>query len=81
MNDNCILVVVKNLSFEEEMKENGRLVIFVSKDVFVRVKVDVIGLFVEDFLNDWVVDNDEMYSGYKDLYISQQLFSFFYGKN
>lgn len=80
-NDNRILAVAKNLSLEEETKENGRPVILVSKDVLVRVKADAIGLLAEDFLNDRVVDNDEMYSGYKDLYISQQLFSSFYGKN
>lgn len=74
-NDNRILAVAKNLSLEEETKENGRPVILVSKDVLVRVKADAIGLLAEDFLNDRVVDNDEMYSGYKDLYISQQLFS------
>ncbi|MEC1547162.1 PhoH family protein [Bacillus rugosus] len=79
-NDNRILAVAKNLSLEEETKENGRPVILVSKDVLVRVKADAIGLLAEDFLNDRVVDNDEMYSGYKDLYISQQLFSSFYGK-
>lgn len=76
-NDNRILAVAKNLSLEEETKENGRPVILVSKDVLVRVKADAIGLLAEDFLNDRVVDNDEMYSGYKDLYISQQLFSSF----
>ncbi|MCY8309245.1 PhoH family protein [Bacillus vallismortis] len=80
-NDNRILAVAKNLSLEEETKEAGRPVILVSKDVLVRVKADAIGLHAEDFLNDRVVDNDEMYSGYKDLYISQQLFSSFYGKN
>jgi PhoH-like ATPase len=80
-NDNRILAVAKNLSLEEETKENGRPVILVSKDVLVRVKADAIGLLAEDFLNDRVVDNDEMYSGYKDLYINQQLFSSFYGKN
>lgn len=76
-NDNRILAVAKNLSLEEETKENGRPVILVSKDVLVRVKADAIGLLAEDFLNDRVVDNDEMYSGYKDLYISQQLFRLF----
>ncbi|TYS11949.1 PhoH family protein [Bacillus subtilis] len=80
-NDNRILAVAKNLSLEEETKEDGRPVILVSKDVLVRVKADAIGLHAEDFLNDRVVDNDEMYNGYKDLYISQQLFSSFYGKN
>ncbi len=79
-NDNRILAVAKNLSLEEETKEDGRAVILVSKDVLVRVKADAIGPHAEDFLNDRVVDNDEMYSGYKDLYISQQMLSSFMGK-
>lgn len=37
-NDNRILAVAKNLSLEEERKENGRPVILVSKDALVRVK-------------------------------------------
>lgn len=48
-NDNRILAVAKNLSLEEETKEDGREVILVSKDVLVRVKADAIGLKAEDF--------------------------------
>ncbi|ATO29281.1 hypothetical protein RA13_15790 [Bacillus atrophaeus] len=79
-NDNRILAVAKNLSLEEETKEEGRPVILVSKDVLVRVKADAIGLLAEDFLNDRVVDNDDMYAGYKDLYVNKEIFSSFYGK-
>ena len=43
-NDNRILAVAKNLSLEEQAKENGRPVILVSKDVLVRVKADALGL-------------------------------------
>ncbi|MBT2573497.1 PhoH family protein [Bacillus sp. ISL-51] len=77
-NDNRILAVAKNLSLEEETKENGRLVILVSKDVLVRVKADAIGLLAEDFLNDRVVDHDAVYSGYKDVYMNKELFTSFY---
>ncbi|TNU30936.1 PhoH family protein [Bacillus velezensis] len=77
-NDNRILAVAKNLSLEEETKENGRLVILVSKDVLVRVKADAIGLLAEDFLNDRVVDQDEIYSGYKDIFMNKERFASFY---
>ncbi|MEC3668462.1 PIN domain-containing protein, partial [Bacillus velezensis] len=77
-NDNRILAVAKNLSLEEETKENGRLVILVSKDVLVRVKADAIGLLAEDFLNDRVVDHDEIYSGYKDIFMNKERFASFY---
>ncbi|MEC3653736.1 PhoH family protein [Bacillus siamensis] len=77
-NDNRILAVAKNLSLEEETKENGRPVILVSKDVLVRVKADAIGLLAEDFLNDRVVDHDEIYSGYKDIFMNKERFDLFY---
>src|SRR5690606_16977344 len=50
-NDNRILAVAKNLSLEEQSKENGKQVILVSKDALVRVKADALGLQAEDFLN------------------------------
>lgn len=79
-NDNRILAVAKNLSNEEKQKENGRAVILVSKDVLVRVKADAIGLLAEDFLNDRVVDMDHIYTGFMDLFISNDLLKRFYEK-
>ncbi|MGG1405500.1 PhoH family protein, partial [Bacillus velezensis] len=52
--------------------------ILVSKDVLVRVKADAIGLLAEDFLNDRVVDHDEIYSGYKDIFMNKERFASFY---
>lgn len=75
INDNWILVVVKNLFFEEEIKEDGCEVILVSKDVLVCVKVDVIGLRVEDFLSDWVVEFNSIYIGFLEVYIVKELLS------
>uniref|UniRef100_UPI0020C6FF02 PIN domain-containing protein n=1 Tax=Bacillus sp. GbtcB13 TaxID=2824758 RepID=UPI0020C6FF02 len=46
-----ILAVAKNLSLEEETKEDGRPVNLVSKDMLIRVKADAIGLMSEDFLH------------------------------
>ena len=80
-NDNRILAVAKNLSLEEQTKENGRAVILVSKDTLVRVKADAIGLIAEDFLSDRVVEIDHIYTGFLDLYISTDNLNRFYEKN
>ncbi len=79
-NDNRILAVAKNLSLEEETKENGRPVILVSKDALVRVKADAIGLQTEDFLSDRVVENDHIYTGFLEVYVSVDLLGRFYEK-
>ncbi len=79
-NDNRILAVAKNLSLEEQAKENGRSVILVSKDALVRVKADAIGLQAEDFLSDRVVDIDHIYTGFLELYIGTEHLQRFYEK-
>ncbi|WML46490.1 PhoH family protein [Neobacillus sp. PS3-40] len=77
-NDNRILAVAKNLFQEEQMKENGKKVILVSKDTLVRVKADAIGLFAEDFLSDRVVEADHIYTGFLEVYLSVDLLNRFY---
>ena len=76
-NDNRILAVAKNLSLEEETKENGKQVILVSKDALVRVKADAIGLLSEDFLSDRVIENDHIYTGFLNIFISTELLNRF----
>lgn len=79
-NDNRILAVAKNLSMEEESKQEGRQVILVSKDALVRVKADAIGLYSEDFLSDRVIENDHIYTGIIETYISIEVLNRFYEK-
>jgi PhoH-like ATPase len=79
-NDNRILAVAKNLSLEEEAKEDGKKVILVSKDTLVRVKADAIGLFTEDFLSDRVIEDDSIYLGFLEVYIPLEVMSRFYEK-
>ncbi|WP_409305291.1 PhoH family protein [Peribacillus sp. SCS-155] len=79
-NDNRILAVAKNLSLEEETKEDGKQVILVSKDTLVRVKADAIGLTAEDFLNDRVVELDHIYSGYQEVFVPKETLDKFYAK-
>ncbi|NRD78737.1 PhoH family protein [Bacillus sp. BRMEA1] len=79
-NDNRILAVAKNLSLEEQTKEDGKPVILVSKDALVRVKADAIGLMAEDFLNDRVVEIDHIYTGFLEVYVPIELLGRFYEK-
>jgi PhoH-like ATPase len=79
-NDNRILAVAKNLSLEEEEKEDGKKVILVSKDTLVRVKADAIGLFTEDFLSDRVIEDDSIYLGFLEVYIPLEVMARFYEK-
>lgn len=79
-NDNRILAVAKNLSLEEQTKEEGRAVILVSKDALVRVKADAIGLTSEDFLNDRVVEVDHIYKGFLEVYVATDKMNLFYEK-
>lgn len=79
-NDNRILAVAKNLSLEEQEKENGKSVILVSKDVLVRVKADAIGLKAEDYLSDRVIEVENIYSGFLEGYISKEQLDYFYEK-
>ncbi|AST92193.1 MULTISPECIES: PhoH family protein [Sutcliffiella] len=79
-NDNRILAVAKNLSLEEQTKEDGRPVILVSKDALVRVKADAIGLISQDFLNDRVVEVDHIYKGFLEIFTSISSLNEFYAK-
>jgi len=79
-NDNRILAVAKNLSLEEEAKENGKTVILVSKDTLVRVKADSLNLVAEDYLSDRVVEVDHIYTGYLEYYINTDILNRFYEK-
>ena len=70
--------MAKNLSLEEETKEVGRPVILVSKDALVRVKADAIGLASEDFLSDRVVEMDDLYTGFEEIYVDAEMLNQFY---
>ncbi|MBS4207760.1 PhoH family protein [Bacillus sp. FJAT-50079] len=77
-NDNRILAVAKNIALEEEKKENGRPVILVSKDALLRVKADALGLEAQDFLNDRVVEIDDLFTGLNELYVHIDTLKEFY---
>ncbi|GLI82927.1 hypothetical protein ANABIO32_06150 [Rossellomorea marisflavi] len=79
-NDNRIIAVAKNLSLEEEAKTGGKTVILVSKDTLVRVKADAIGLIAEDFLSDRVVEVNDVYTGFEEVYVDKEILDRFYEK-
>lgn len=79
-NDNRIIAVAKNLSLEEEAKKDGKSVILVSKDTLVRVKADALGLQAEDFLSDRVVEVNDIYTGFVELYTEREILDKFYDK-
>ena len=79
-NDNRIIAVAKNLSLEEESKKDGKSVILVSKDTLVRVKADALGLQAEDFLSDRVIEVNDIYTGFIELYTEREFLDKFYNK-
>ncbi|WP_064093847.1 PhoH family protein [Rossellomorea aquimaris] len=79
-NDNRIIAVAKNLSLEEEAKKDGKSVILVSKDTLVRVKADALGLQAEDFLSDRVIEVNDIYTGFMEVYTEREWLDQFYDK-
>jgi PhoH-like ATPase len=71
--DNCILAVAKDL---QDSSPNER-VIFVTKDINLRIKADTIGMIAEDFQNDKVPVED-LYTGSSELMVSKDQVDSFY---
>ncbi len=72
VNDNRILKVCKGL-LEEKQK-----VVLVTKDMFARIKADVLGIAAEDFFGEHVPIFEEQYKGRLDLYTSEEKLAEFY---
>lgn len=73
-NDNRILKVCKGLH------ENGENVFLVTKDIFERIKADIIGVTAQDFFAEQVVSYDEQYRGRLDVYTTEEKLDEFYSK-
>ncbi len=69
--DNRILKVCKG------MMENDNKVILVTKDIVVRIKAQIMGIPVEDFTTDQVPTTEEHYTGRKEVYAADHLFTNF----
>ena len=70
--DNRILALAYHL-----MNTGNGSVVLVTKDLNLRIKADVLGLSTEDFYSD-KVDYHKLYSGVKELYLSQPEMDRFY---
>jgi PhoH-like ATPase len=75
VNDNRILKVCKGLL------EKGENVFLISKDVFARIKADVLGITAQDFFNEQAPLYDEQYKGRLDTYTTEQKLDEFYSKS
>jgi len=73
-NDNRILKVCKGLH------ERGEHVFLVTKDIFERIKADIIGITAQDFFAEQVVSYDEQYKGRLDVYTTEEKLDEFYSK-
>jgi PhoH-like ATPase len=73
-NDNRILKVCKGL-----MKD-GENVFLVTKDVFARIKADVIDVVAQDFFTEQVPEYKEQYQGRLDVYTTEEKLNEFYEK-
>ncbi|MCX8131629.1 MAG: PhoH family protein [Clostridia bacterium] len=73
-NDNRILQVCKGLM------EKGEKVYLVTKDIFERIKADIIGVIAQDFFAEQVPTFDEQYKGRVDVYTSEEKLNEFYSK-
>ena len=67
--DNRILATA--LVYRED--QPGRKVVVVTKDINMRVKAEALGLLAEDYLHDQIVEISEMYSGRREVSVSDAL--------
>ncbi|HEY5584183.1 MAG TPA: PhoH family protein [Ruminiclostridium sp.] len=72
VNDNRILKVCKGLH------ENGEKVFLITKDIFVRIKADVLGIATQDFFAEQAPIYDEQYKGRYDVFTTEQKLDEFY---
>ncbi len=79
-NDNRILAVALNYHMEQEREEEEyrRGIVLVSKDVLVRIKADVLGLYAQDYLSDHTATESDTYSGYVTIFVHPSVIDEFY---
>jgi PhoH-like ATPase len=79
-NDNRILKVCRGIQKEESLKDAdvASEVILVTKDIFERIKADVIGITAQDFFNERVPNYDEQYKGVAEVWTTGEGLNRFY---
>ncbi|RXE60083.1 PhoH family protein [Acetivibrio mesophilus] len=73
-NDNRILKVCKGLV------EKGENVFLVTKDIFERIKADILGVVAQDFFAEQVPVYEDQYKGRMDVYTTEDKLNEFYSK-
>ncbi len=71
-NDNRVLKVCLGL------KDDGLNIILVSKDIFERIKAEIVGVTAQDFYAEQVPTYDEQYSGRSEIYADDNAINEFY---
>lgn len=66
-NDNRILAVAKG------MQKTGQPVAIVTKDIFLRIKADILDIPAQDYRNEQVVDLSEQYTGWKEEFVPDEI--------
>ena len=72
--DNRIIQVCKGL------KEQGKDVWLITKDIFQRIKADAVDIKVEDFYEKFVPEYDDQYTGRIDVFVSPEKLQEFFSK-
>jgi len=73
-NDNRILKVCKGL------RDGGKNVFLITKDIFERIKADIIGVIAQDFHAEQVGSYDEQYTGRISVYTTEDKLKEFYAR-
>ncbi len=71
--DNRILAVARDL--QEDLPKDS--VLFITKDINLRIKADTIGMIAEDYLND-KISVEELYTGTTEMQVSREQVDLFY---
>jgi len=67
------------ISVAYKLKESGKQVIFISKDINARIKSDALGINTEDFESQ-KVDYETLYSGYREITVEGHVIDRLYGE-
>lgn len=73
-NDNRILKLCKTLT------KDGEKIILVTKDIFMRIKADILGITAEDFQAEQVPEYHKQYRGRQEVYTTKEKLDDFYSK-
>jgi PhoH-like ATPase len=73
--DNRILAVAKG-----KQAENKFPVVIVTKDIFLRIKADILGIPAQDYFNEQVVDLPDQYTGWEEIEVADNMISNLYAK-